>query len=318
MEKLVKGIHHVTIVTGDIQSTVDFYTGILGLKLIKKTVNFEDSKAYNLFFGTDEGKPGTYVTTLPYTNQLKQGRHGNGKVNTTAFSLDIAGLEYWMERLDNFSIDYKYPQTRFGEEVVIYLEDFDGTGLELIFNNKDVRAGVKNGVVPIEYSIKGLHHVEMWLDNPIKTIALLNSQLGFKILSEATNRMRLGIEDVPGSYIEIVTNMNVLSGWNGRGMVLTLTLDAVDEQALLQIEEGLKTIGVVSSMVKDRKYFKMITFTDANGIKFEIATSLPGLTVDEPLDDLGTSLMLPRNWEDMRSFLSFSLADFSTDMSRFR
>jgi glyoxalase family protein len=162
--KLITGLHHVTAITGDTQENIDFYTGVLGLRLVKTTVNFDYSDVYHFYFGDEFGTPGTIMTTFPYGKGLVNGRHGKGMLNTTAFSISMDALDYWMNRLNQFNIPFKQPQQRFSGEVFIYLEDFDGLGLELVFNDKDERTGYNNHFIPKDFAIKGIHHVEIWLD----------------------------------------------------------------------------------------------------------------------------------------------------------
>src|SRR5690606_12384788 len=169
MTQLITGIHHVTAVSGDAQEKINFYTDFLGLRLVQKTVNFDFPEVYHFYFGDEAGSPGTIMTTFPYGKDLKKGRHGKGKINTTAFSLRIESLDYWLERLAAYNVSHKPPQERFSGEVFIYLEDPDGLGLELVFNNRETRAGYSfTGDIPVEHSIRGIHHVELWLEEYIK------------------------------------------------------------------------------------------------------------------------------------------------------
>src|SRR3954469_9455069 len=136
MSQLITGIHHVTAIAGNAQKNIDFYAGILGLRLVKKTVNFDAPEVYHFYYGDEGGNPGSILTFFPYQG-LVSGRHGKGMLNTTTFSLSTASLDYWTDRLKKFSINYKEPQERFGNEIAIYFEDFDGLGLELVFTDRD-------------------------------------------------------------------------------------------------------------------------------------------------------------------------------------
>ncbi len=141
MSQLITGIHHVTAIASNAQENVDFYTGILGLRFLKKTVNFDAPEVYHFYYGDEKGNPGSILTFFPYSG-LVNGRHGKGMLNTTTFSVPFFSINYWLERLKKFSINYKEPQERFEGEVVVYFEDKDGLGLELIFNDKDTRPGL--------------------------------------------------------------------------------------------------------------------------------------------------------------------------------
>ena len=220
MHHLITGIHHVTAISGDAQPNIDFYTGILGLRLVKQTVNFDYPEVYHFYFGDNEGAPGSIMTTFPYGDDLTNGRHGKGKINTTAFSLPYNAVDYWIKRLDHFDIKFKHPQERFsGSEVVIYLEDPDGMGIELIFNELDNRPAITTGAVPEEYSIRGIHHVELWLESFERTAALLTEQMNHTLIAEGSGRLRYGVENVPGKYVDILCMPETLRGLDGRGMV---------------------------------------------------------------------------------------------------
>ncbi|MDV7698822.1 ring-cleaving dioxygenase [Chryseobacterium soli] len=300
---LITGLHHVTAVTGDSQDNIDFYTGILGLRLVKKTVNFEYSDVYHFYFGDEFGTPGTIMTTFPYGKGLANGRHGKGMLNTTAFSTALSGLDYWLERLDRFNIPYKQPQERFSGEVFIYLEDFDGLGLELVFNDKDSRKGYDNGNIPGEYAIKGIHHVEIWLESYERTAALLTTQMDHKLIRETSNRIRLGTEDLPGKYVDLLAAPGTLKGLAGRGTVHHVAFATPDAQSQLEMVEKLNAYGLQHTEVKDRKYFTSVYFKEPGGVLFEIATSGPGFDVDEELASLGEDLMLPDQFEEKRAHL---------------
>lgn len=149
MSELITGIHHVTAIASNAQENINFYTGILGLRLVKKTVNFDAPEVYHFYYGDQEGNPGSILTFFPYSG-LINGRHGKGMLNTTTFSVPLASLNYWLGRLKKFEVEHKKPIERFTTETVIYFEDTDGLGLELIFNDRDKRPGYSNGNIPLE------------------------------------------------------------------------------------------------------------------------------------------------------------------------
>ena len=152
MGNLITGIHHVTALAGEPQRNLDFYTGILGLRMVKKTVNFDAPDVYHFYYGDEQGLPGSIMTFFPYEG-IQKGRHGKGMLNITSFSVPANSLLYWEERLKQFGINYKPAQDRFDGEAVIYFEDPDGLGLELVFNDKDERPGFTYGKIPKEHSI---------------------------------------------------------------------------------------------------------------------------------------------------------------------
>src|SRR6218665_550287 len=161
MKNLINGLHHITALASDAQKNVDFYVGILGLRMVKKTINFDAPDVYHLYYGDEQGNPGSILTFFPYQG-LTGGRHGKGMLNTTSFSIASSSLNFWLERLKRFGIAHKDPEERFAGEIVIYLEDADGLGLELVFNDKDSRTANSKGPVPLEHGIKGFYGVEIW------------------------------------------------------------------------------------------------------------------------------------------------------------
>ncbi|REC42117.1 ring-cleaving dioxygenase [Chryseobacterium pennipullorum] len=316
--KLITGLHHVTAITGNAQENIDFYTGVLGLRLVKKTVNFDYSEVYHFYFGDEYGTPGTIMTTFPYGKDLINGRHGKGMLNTTAFSVSIEALDYWMNRLDQFNINYKQPQQRFSDEVFIYLEDFDGLGLELVFNSKDERKGYKNGYILDGYTLKGIHHVEIWLDAYERTAALLTTQMDHKIISETPDRLRLGTEDLPGKYVDLLSTPSALKGLAGRGTVHHVAFATPDAATQLEMVERLNAYGLEHTEVKDRKYFTSVYFKEPGGVLFEIATSGPGFDADEELAFLGEDLQLPPQFEEQRPHLTEVLPKINYPTEKYR
>lgn len=316
--KLITGLHHVTAITGNAQENIDFYTGVLGLRLVKKTVNFDYSDVYHFYFGDEYGTPGTIMTTFPYGKDLINGRHGKGMLNTTAFSVSIDALDYWMNRLEQFNIPFKQPQQRFSDEVFIYLEDFDGLGLELVFNDKDERKGYYNGYIPKDYAIKGIHHVEIWQDAYERTAALLTTQMDHKVIKESPDRLRLGTENMPGKYVDLLSTPNALKGLAGRGTVHHVAFATPDAESQLEMVKRLNTYGLEHTEVKDRKYFTSVYFKEPGGVLFEIATSGPGFDVDEEAAFLGEDLQLPLQFEKRRERLNEVLPKIDYPTEKFR
>lgn len=311
MNKMITGLHHVTAVTGDAQENVDFYTGLLGLRMVKKTVNFENAEVYHLYFGDEAGTPGTIMTTFPYGRELTKGRHGKGMLNTTAFSASIEGLDFWLERLERFGVAYKHPQQRFGGEVFVYLEDYDGLGLELVFTDKDLRKGYDAGDIPASFAIKGFHHVEIWLDSIERTAALLTTQMDHQVVYDGGSRVRVGVEAAPGHYVDLIAMPGVMKGLGGRGTVHHLAFATPDRETQAEIRGKIVAYGLSPSEVRDRKYFTSIYFREPGGVLFEVATAGPGFSVDEELASLGETLMLPAQFEHDRARLEALLPAIS-------
>jgi len=302
MEKLVTGIHHVTAIAASVSQNIDFYAGILGLRLVKKTVNFDAKEVYHFYYGDQHGSPGTILTFFPYPG-LVGGRHGKGMLNTTTFSVDIDSVTFWQERLNRFHIAHKPPRERFGSEIVIYFEDNDGLGLELVFNEKDKRPGFANGNVPTAHNIKGLYSVEIWEEGYERTAALLTEQLDHKLLAQEGNRFRFAATDEPGNFVDVLCSPDSLKGLAGSGTVHHLAFSTPDQHSQEAVKAKLAKRSLNITPVLNRNYFSSIYFREPGGVLFEVATAGPGFTADETEAALGSQLMLPEQFEADRSVL---------------
>ena len=218
MDQLITGIHHVTAIASNAQENIDFYAGILGLRLVKKTVNFDKPGAYHFYYGDEAGNPGSILTFFPYIG-LVNGRHGKGMLNITTLSVSSSSLNYWLARLKRFGIDHKTPEERFDGETIIYFEDKDGLGLELVFNDNDTRTGNSLGHIPVEHSIKGFYSVEIWEEAYERTAGILTEQLDHQLISEKGNRFRFAASNAPGNYVDILCLPDSLKGLAGSGTV---------------------------------------------------------------------------------------------------
>lgn len=305
----ITGIHHVSAISSDVQKTMKFYADILGLRLVKRTVNFDNPEVYHLYFGNERGEPGSLLTFFPYQG-LKQGRHGTGMLNTTTFSVPVSSIDFWMKRFETFGVPFKNPQERFGGEAFIYFEDEDGLGLELVFNDKDKREGSSQGIIPKEFSIRGFYNVEIWQEGFAKTEPFLTGTLNHELIAEQGNRFRFAAKDEPGNYVDVVCTSDALKGFSGSGTVHHIAFATTDTDTQMKIREKLRKMNVDVTFIKDRKYFKSIYFQSPAGVLFEVATSEPGFTVDESFQNLGTHLMLPDYLEFQRSYLEKKLPEF--------
>ncbi len=185
--KNITGIHHITALAGNALKNLEFYRDILGLRFIKKTVNFDDPGVHHLYFGDYEGNPGSILTFFPYEG-IRRGRHGVGLVNTTSFSVPADSIAYWENRFDKYGIPFKNVQERFGSEAFMYFEDTDGLGLELVFNNLDKRRPIPGGDIPGEYAIRGFFGAEIWAAGSERTAALLMDKMDHEIIKESGSR----------------------------------------------------------------------------------------------------------------------------------
>lgn len=317
MEKLITGIHHVTAIAADAQKNIDFYAGILGIRLVKKTVNFDASDVYHFYYGDEMGQPGSILTFFPYKG-LTHGRHGKGMLNTTSFSLPFASMNYWMERLKKFSIPFKPVQERFNNELVIYFEDPDGLGLELVFMDQDNRQAYTYGHIPLEHSIKGLYNVEIWEEGYERTAGLLTEQLDHVLIAEKSNRFRFAATDAPGNYIDIICAPDSLRGLAGSGTVHHLAFSTTHQAAQAEVRKKILQRMLNPTPVLDRNYFTSIYFREPGGVLFEVATAGPGFTIDEDKEHLGERLQLPLQYETNREKLTQHLQPIVLDLKNYQ
>lgn len=316
MNKLITGIHHITALAGDAQPNIDFYCGILGLRLVKKTVNFDAPEVYHFYYGNEIGEPGTILTFFPYQG-LTVGRHGKGMLNTTSFSLASSSLNYWEERLKKYNISYKGPSERF-EEVYIYLEDYDGLGLELIFTDKDDRAGFTYGNIPLEYSIKGFYGAELWVEGYERSAALLTEQMDHVKIGEKGNRFRYAANDKPGNYIDLLCTPDSMKGLSGAGTVHHIAFSTPDAKSQNDVRVKIAQRMLNPTPVLDRNYFTSIYFREPGGVLFEVATAGPGFMVDETKEDLGTSLKLPDQYEPYRGQIEQAVVPINVNLDKYK
>jgi len=316
MEKLITGIHHVTIVAGGAQENIDFYAGFLGLRLVKKTVNFDAEDVYHFYYGDETGSPGSILTFFPYKG-LQSGRHGKGMLNTTTFSVAASSLDYWLARFDKHGIAYKKPAERFEDELVVYFEDTDGVGLELVFNNRDSRPGFTYGHIPLEHSIKGFYNVEIWEEGYERTAGLLTEQLDHVLISEKGNRFRFAAKNEPGNFVDIVCSPDSLKGLPGRGSVHHIAFATPDKAAQEKVRIRILQRMLNTTPILDRNYFTSIYFREPGGVLFEVATSGPGFSVDESPEHLGEALKLPAQFEADRESIEKALTPITLDITKY-
>ena len=300
METLINGLHHVTTLAGDTQRNVDYYTGFMGLRLVKKTVNFDAPDVYHLYYGNETGSPGTILTFFPY-GSLPRGRKGAGQLTYTAFSVPTTSLSFWLDRLHAQGIPYTGPEKRFSE-TYLRLEDYDGAGIELVFNDEDQRPGWDNGQIPVDFAVRGFHTVTLNESNPDRTIKLLTEIMQHTLVGEEGGRFRFsaGVGG-PGNYVDVQHSPTDVRALQGAGSVHHVAFSTNTDETQLAIQALLADAGFHPTPVLDRQYFHSIYFREPGGILFEVATNPPGFAVDEPLAELGKSLKLPPQYEARRA-----------------
>ena len=290
------GIHHVTAISGGPQRNVDFYAGVLGTRLVKKTVNFDDPGTYHLYYGDGNAAPGTIMTFFPWEGAPK-GRIGSGQVITTSYSIPETSLGFWTQRLVEHGVRFEKPRDRFGDTVLAF-EDPDGLRLEIVASS-DTRAG-HDGPTPAEHSIRGFHHAALAVRNAERTIELMTDHLGFRRVDEAENRVRLAAGDGgPGNLVDVMDATDFPRGNRGVGTVHHIAFRVPDEETQLAVREEVDSLGYDVTPVLDRNYFRSIYFREPGGVLFEIATDPPGFAADEDPEHLGEELRLPA-WLEAR------------------
>lgn len=315
MNKLISGLHHITALASDPQANVNFYAGILGLRLVKKTVNFDVPDVYHLYYGNEKGSPGTILTFFPYPG-IPKGRLGKGQLTTTSFSIPEHSMDYWMKRLTKFHIPYEDLEKRFNEQV-LYFEDHDGLGLELVAASQDERTGFTYGNIPHEHAIKGFHGMTLTEEGYEKTAGLLVGQMDHLLIAEKGNRFRYSASGKPGDFVDILCRPDSLKGLAGYGTIHHVAFATATEATQQQAREKLLQFGLNVTPVLDREYFHSIYFREPGGVLFEIATLPPGFTVDESLEHLGDSLKLPPWEEKNRTKIENELPPLQLDIKRY-
>ena len=300
------GIHHVTAIAGEPQRNVDFYAGLLGLRVVKRTVNFDDPGTYHLYYGDGAGTPGSIMTFFPWPG-APRGRIGIGQLTVTSFSVPAASLDYWTGRLVEGGVRFEKPEERF-EEMVLRFPDPDGLRLELIAAGEDHREGWADGPVPAENAVRGFHHVTLVVADPPRTAKLMTDTLGFRQTGEADGRTRYEAgEGGPGNVVDLADGTGFPRGTMGVGTVHHVAFRVPDEETQLELREKVGALGYNVTSVLDRNYFRSIYFREPGGVLFEIATDPPGFAVDEEPEHLGESLKLPPWLEPRRERLEVVL-----------
>lgn len=346
---LIKGLHHVTALCSNAQKNIDFYAGVLGLRMVKKTINFDAPDVYHLYYGDNLGTPGTIMTFFPFDG-MQKGRKGKGQLTVTSFSVPDNSLDYWMKRLDKFKVPYKDPQERF-DEVFLYLEDNDGLGLELVATSKDKRQGYAAGPVSPDQAVKGFYSVTLTEEGYERTAGLLTNYLDHGLVIEKGNRFRFAAgykkkqrnpvgfkqddglstngqgnlpEDqgnesqvLPGAIVDILCTPDSMRASSGSGTVHHVAFAVKDDAEQLSIRKKLISGGFDVTPVIDRQYFHSIYFREPGGVLFEVATSDIGFTYDESEDHLGESLKLPSWVEPQRQIIESGLVLVEVNMTKY-
>lgn len=307
-----RGLHHVTAIASDPARNVEFYTRVLGLRLIKQTVNFDAPDTWHLYYGDEHGRPSSVLTFFPWPGVVR-GREGAGMTSTTAFSVPPGSLGWWQRRLRDQRVDVGTPVTTDDEEVMT-LRDPDGLALDLVAADGDHRSGW-DGVadIPLEHAVRGLHSVTLSERVIDPTSTMLTDLLGMDLAGEGPDRARFSMGDgEPGAVVDLTAGARE-RGLQAGGTVHHVAYRAPDLETMTQWQRELLDAGVQVTQILDRQYFKSIYFREPGGVLFEIATDTPGFDIDEPLLELGRSLKLPPWLEPDREQIARALPPLGLD-----
>ncbi|AZU62635.1 ring-cleaving dioxygenase [Neobacillus mesonae] len=296
MSKKILGIHHITAIVGHPQENVDFYAGVLGLRLVKQTVNFDNPGTYHLYFGNEGGKPGTIITFFPWEG-ARQGIIGDGQVGVTSYVVPKGAMEFWKKRLEKFNVPFTIME-RFGEQ---YLEFDDPHGLHLeIVEREEGEINTSTfGEVKPEVAIKGFGGATLLSAQPNKTAELLEKVMGLELVSKEGDLARFSSTADIGNIIDVKLTP-IGRGQMGVGTVHHIAWRAKDDEDQLDWKRIVERNGYGVTPVQDRNYFNAIYFREHGEILFEIATDPPGFAHDESQETMGEKLMLPERYEQYR------------------
>ncbi|MEI7486797.1 MAG: ring-cleaving dioxygenase [Chryseobacterium sp.] len=299
MENRILGLHHITAIANNAKRNLDFYTQVLGLRLVKKTVNFDDPGTYHFYFGNETGTPGTILTFFPWEG-IGQGINGSGLATHIGYSVPKGSLEFWKNRFEQFNVNVEESEI-FGEKMISF-KDPDGLQLQFIESSTpDNRKVWTTEDIKDENALKGFHNVTLTLKKADPTIKVLTDILGYDLQKQEDERYRFATDSIEtANLIDIIQNDKIVAGRNAAGTNHHIAFRVKDDNVLMEYREKVMSAGLNITPKIDRDYFYSLYFREPGGVLFEIATNNPGFTVDEPLNELGTNLKLPKQHETLR------------------
>lgn len=301
MENKVLGIHHITAIAGNAKRNYDFYTRVMGLRFVKKTVNFDDPGTYHFYFGDEVGTPGTILTFFPWEG-VARGRQGAGITTDIAYSVPDGGLRFWTERLKGHGVPILASGERFGEAYLSF-EDPDGLPLTLVIPSKaDPRKPWVTPEVSASVATRGFHSVTLTLRSVAETAKVLTDIFDYTLLAQEGNRYRYATHTIEGaSTVDLLEIPQAGRAINAGGTIHHIAFRVKDEDVLMHFREKVMKHGLDITPKIDRNYFFSLYFREPGGVLFELATDNPGFAVDEPVEELGKHLKLPAQYEASRA-----------------
>lgn len=304
MENKILGLHHITAIADDAKRNLDFYTKVLGMRLVKKTVNFDDPGTYHFYFGNEQGEPGTILTFFPWEG-IGKGTSGAGMATHIGYAVPHGSLDFWKNRLGEHQIALQEREI-FGEKLISF-QDPDGLQIQFIETNDNRNPWTSTDVNPA-YALRGFHNVTLSLKEADPTIKVLTDILGYSIQKQDNNHYRLATDSIDtANVVDIIADRNLPYGKNAAGTNHHIAFRVKDDNVLMEYREKVLSAGLDITPKIDRDYFFSLYFREPGGVLFEIATDNPGFTVDEPLSSLGASLKLPKQYESYRSQIEETL-----------
>jgi glyoxalase family protein len=308
MENKILGLHHITAIAGDAKRNFNFYSNILGLRFIKKTVNFDDPGTYHFYFGDEVGSAGTILTFFPWGEGIQQGRKGSGMATEIGYSVPKGSLDFWQKRFEQYNVIYNKPAEKFGEKYLTFL-DPDGLKLELIESKTDDnRKPWETDEVKADVATRGFHNITLTLNSIKATAAILTEIFGYKLIDQDVNRYRYATDAVKNAAIvDLVELADEKRGHVANGSVHHVAFRVENDEILMHFREKIEEYGLSITPQIDRNYFHSLYFREPGGVLFEIATENPGFMVDESLEELGKNLKLPEQYESDRAAIEAHL-----------
>ncbi|WP_437921308.1 ring-cleaving dioxygenase [Sphingobacterium sp. LRF_L2] len=310
MENKILGLHHITAIANLAKRNLDFYTHTLGVRLVKKTVNFDDPGTYHFYFGDEIGTPGTILTFFPWEG-IGTGRNGTGMATHIGYSVPKGSLTFWKNRLEAQQIAVEEGEI-FGEQLISFT-DPDGLQLQFIESNQeDNRKPWLTNEIQSNTALRGFHNVTLTLQQAEQTAKVLTDILGYDFQDQAGNRSRFATKAIEtANLIDIIEDPSAKRGHNAAGTNHHIAFRVKDEETLMAYREKVLSAGLQITPKIDRDYFFSLYFREPGGVLFEIATDNPGFTRDEALAELGSNLKLPKQYEGIRSDIEKSLPTLS-------
>lgn len=307
MENRVLGLHHITAIADNAKRNFDFYTKVLGLRMVKKTVNFDDPGTYHFYYGNETGTPGTILTFFSWEG-AGRGRTGTGMATDIGYAVPNNSLDFWTARFKQYNVKHGQPEERFGEKLLPF-EDPDGLKIDLVVSAvEDERKPWETSEVKTNAAIRGFHSVTLTLKNITPTASVLTDIFGYRLLKQEGHRYRFLTDAIDNAAIvDLIEATNLGKGHGAAGTNHHVAFRVKDENILMEFREKIVRKGLSITPKIDRQYFFSLYFREPGGVLFELATDNPGFAIDEPVDQLGSNLKLPEQYEESRAKIEKTL-----------